>query len=229
MKTSVIIPVLNEEQHIGRLVSYLKGIGAPYDPEIIVVDGGSTDKTVERAQDAGAIVKVSSVKGRAHQMNLGAQHSSGELLYFVHADVWPALTCFEDITQARKKGFLIGTFRQKFDSANPLFFINSFFTRFNKLWCRGGDQTIFVDKTLFLKLEGYNEYFTIMEEYDFLERATALTPLCIIPRYTVVSTRKYQNNGWFKVMSANYTAMKMYRNRRTPDEIKLFYKQALKN
>jgi glycosyltransferase involved in cell wall biosynthesis len=78
---SVIIPTLNEEL---RIAATLKQIGAGV--EIIVVDGGSTDKTREIAEQLGAKVIISPSKGRAFQMNLGAKIAKGDILLFLHGD-----------------------------------------------------------------------------------------------------------------------------------------------
>ncbi|MEM7380208.1 MAG: glycosyltransferase, partial [Bacteroidota bacterium] len=85
---SIIIPVLNEEAHIGSLLRHLKAQPLHFVKEIIVVDGGSSDKTVAVAIKHGASV-LHSNKGRARQMNFGAKHASGDVLYFLHADTFP--------------------------------------------------------------------------------------------------------------------------------------------
>ncbi len=78
---SIIIPTLNEEL---RIAATLKQIGAGV--EIIVVDGGSTDKTREIAEQLGGKVIISPSKGRGFQMNLGAKIAKGDILLFLHGD-----------------------------------------------------------------------------------------------------------------------------------------------
>jgi glycosyltransferase involved in cell wall biosynthesis len=79
---TIIIPALNEEEHIGACIESAKKLNPV---EIIVVDGGSSDRTREVAEDAGALV-VQSPKGRGIQMNRGASVAKGEMLLFLHAD-----------------------------------------------------------------------------------------------------------------------------------------------
>src|SRR5205814_10118239 len=81
-RVSVIIPALNEERHIDAT---LRAVGPTLCHEVIVVDGGSTDSTVQRAKDAGATVLASN-PGRARQMNAGAATAKGAALLFLHAD-----------------------------------------------------------------------------------------------------------------------------------------------
>ena len=84
---SVIIPVYNEEGVIGKTVRYLKDVsGHDRIREIIVVDGGSSDNSVNEAEKEGARVIESARKGRAAQMNEGARMAEGDILYFVHAE-----------------------------------------------------------------------------------------------------------------------------------------------
>ena len=80
-------------------------------------------------------------------MNEAAAIAKGDVLYFVHADTIVTKSFYADIQKAIAEGFEMGCYRYKFDQyKNPLLYINSFFTRFPMLWCRGGDQTLFVKK-----------------------------------------------------------------------------------
>src|SRR5258708_535084 len=83
MKISAIIPTLNEERHLAKLISSIKKQAGDF--EIIVPDGGSTDRTVKIAQSGDATV-VKSRAGRAVQMNAGAKCARGDVLLFLHAD-----------------------------------------------------------------------------------------------------------------------------------------------
>ena len=79
---SIIIPVLNEEAYIKKVLeSIAKNASKERVAEILVVDGGSADNTILEASSFGARV-ISSKKGRAAQMNLGANIASGDILYF---------------------------------------------------------------------------------------------------------------------------------------------------
>ena len=227
MKISIIIPTYNEEENIEKLISYLGCIAQKNAIEIIVADGGSTDNTLQLAQIITAKATVSTIKGRAGQMNHGVHYATGDVLYFVHADSRPPLTYFTDIENALAKGYNCGSYRSQFDSNNYLLKINAFFTRFNVLFCRGGDQTIFVTKALFEKVGGYNNEMLIMEDYDFLARIRKQGKFKLFNKPTVFSARKYDENSWLKVQMANLKIVRMYKKGKTQQQMLATYKRML--
>ena len=83
-RLSIIIPVLNEERSLARILSAFESWERTTS-EIIVVDGGSADRTLDVAGDYSCTV-ISAAKGRASQMNAGANYATGEILLFLHAD-----------------------------------------------------------------------------------------------------------------------------------------------
>jgi len=228
MQISVIIPTLNEQKNIEYLVPFLKKNGGSTIAEIIVADGGSEDNTVESAKRAGAIVFTSSVQSRAAQMNFGARHASGEILYFIHADVKLIPSFVTDIKLSAEAGFHSGCYRYVFDSAKTMLRINSYCTRFNGIMCRGGDQTLFVLKSTFDTLGGFNEKFSIMEDYDFIIRLRRNFSFRIIPKNVVVSARKYETNSWLRVQAANLTIFIMFFLKHPPEKMKTLYKKMLR-
>src|SRR5262249_22674099 len=83
-RLSIIVPVLNEEARISAQLAALIGLSGV--DEIIVVDGGSGDRTTQFAAAAGCCV-VTAPRGRGTQMNAGAVAASGDILLFLHVDV----------------------------------------------------------------------------------------------------------------------------------------------
>ena len=223
MLLSIIIPTLNEEKYLGNLLQFLRKQTDPLNTEIIVIDGGSSDHTVQIAHKYEVIILNTPVSCRAVQMNIGVKNAKGKILYFVHADVLPPERFSQDIINAFAAGKKIGMYRQKFDGGPIMLKINSYFTRFNLLWCRGGDQTLFVCKKLFDSLKGFDESFVIMEEYDFIRRAIKKEKLHIFDKYTTVSTRKYNTNSYLKVLLANRKAFSLYLSGSDPKVIKKTY------
>ena len=210
MDISIIIPTYNEEDHIGPLVAHLWQNSQGLVREIVVVDGGSQDKTLKLAAAAGARAYAGPRKGRAAQMNYGASLVQGEILYFVHADSLPPASYVQDILDAIQAGYPLGCFRFRFNSDKLLLRINSYCTRFDRIMCRGGDQTLFLLRSLYEELEGYKDDYLIMEEYDLILRARKKYPFRIIPKDVMVSARKYDHNGYFRVNLANLTVFMMF-------------------
>jgi hypothetical protein len=170
---------------------------------------------------------VSPVKGRAGQMNYAVEQAKGGVFYFVHADSLPIPTFQNDIQNAIENGFDCGSFLTRFDSDRFILKINAFFTRFNYLFFRGGDQTIFITKSLWKKVGDYKEEMLIMEDYDFLERIWNAGKFKLIPKTTLISARKYDENSWLTVQLANLKVVKMYKNGASQSDMITTYKQML--
>jgi len=233
MKISIIIPVVNEASYIGRLLDRLLVEQQSTTPgfsilEIIVVDGASEDASVEIAKSKGAKIEHSSIRRRSIQLNLGAQSAQGDILYFVHSDTLPPLGFVKDIEDSISAGYRMGCYRFQFDSDKWYLRINSFFTRFDFPWCRGGDQTLFVFKQDFMALGMFNEECLIMEEYEYLKKARKLYKFKIIPRDVMVSARKYDRNSWWTVQQANRKVFQGWSSGVEQSKLLEFYRNALR-
>ncbi|MEZ4859084.1 MAG: TIGR04283 family arsenosugar biosynthesis glycosyltransferase [Flavobacteriaceae bacterium] len=200
---SMIIPVLNEASTIVLLLNDIYNKASLQNiSEIIIVDGGSNDNTLALAKTFSEklpLVFLTSEKGRAKQMNLGAQNASGNIFYFLHADTLLPNKFDHQIIYEIKKGNPAGCFRMKFDSSHPILKLSQWFTRFNFKSCRGGDQTLFVTKEIFEKLNGYNEAFTIYEDCEFINRIYDNFCFIVIKDYVITSARRYKNKGTLKL------------------------------
>lgn len=210
MIVSIIIPTYNEEENILQLLNYLKDNSDDRLAEIIVVDGGSRDQTVHIVKEAGFTCTISEKRGRAAQMNCGYKMSKGNLLYFIHADTKPPASYLDDLYHAMIEGYSAGCYRFRFDSDDLLLSINSYFTRFDRIMCRGGDQTLFITRKLFENLGAYQEDFMIMEEYNLIQKIQKAALFKIIPKDVIVSARKYEKNHYLKVNFANLVLFMMY-------------------
>ncbi len=227
-KISIIIPTYNEAENIVALITYLKNSTNNSIAEIIVSDGGSTDDTVSLSKATGAITFTSPQKGRAAQMNYGASKSSGDILYFVHADTFPPTSFAADIIEAVKNNFDCGRYKTKFNSKKWIYKFNAFFTRFDWFICYGGDQTFFITQKLFTDLGGFNQTMQIMEEYDFTIRAKQKGRYKIFSKTTLISTRKYEGRSWWQVQMANTKAIQLFKRGASQNEIINTYKKMLR-
>ncbi len=227
MKVSLIIPTLNEEKNIEKLLLHLNTIQNISSHEIIVADGMSTDNTTQIASSLGAIICNTNIQNRGAQMNRGVEAATGDIYYFVHADTLPPITCVHDVVKKVSQGAKVGCFRFRFDSNHLLLKVNSYFTRFDKIWCRGGDQSLFVEKSFFESMSGYDESYHIMEDFEFITRAKKQTQFTIIPKDVLVSARKYDHNGYFKVQLANLVAIRKFSKGESSIQILNTYRRML--
>ena len=225
---SIVIPTFNEADTIVTLIQYLKNNGGNSIADIIVADAGSTDKTLQLAEQAGATAVLSPVKGRAAQMNYGASLASGSILYFIHADTFPPISFVADIEKSIKEGYSFGRYQTKFDSNKVILRLNAFFTRFDWFMCYGGDQTLFMEKKLFETIGGFDMSMHIMEDYEIVERAKRAGKYKILAGKALVSARKYDTNSWITVQKANYTIVQLYKKGASQDTMVNKYKALLR-
>ncbi|PXX31594.1 TIGR04283 family arsenosugar biosynthesis glycosyltransferase [Arenibacter sp. ARW7G5Y1] len=196
---SIIIPTLNEAAQIGNLLAYLKANSSPGNiKEIIVVDGGSTDGTPRLAKTLGAKT-ITSERGRAKQMNKGAELATGHVLYFLHADTYPPKNFDLYILKAIHRNMSSGCFRMKFDTSKNFLRFFAWFSRINSRLCRGGDQSLFISKTLFHRSGGFNEEYIIYEDTEFISRLYKISKFQVLPQHVVTSARKYEQIGTLKL------------------------------
>ena len=194
-RISIIIPVLNEEDAILKVLQYLRQNCTPnLIREILVVDGGSEDNTVKIARDFGVAV-IHSPKGRAKQMNLGAKNAKGEIFYFLHVDTLPPKDFDKSIIIAVGEHHNAGCFQMRFDSNSRFLKFFAWFSRVNHRICRGGDQSLFITKELFFKAKGFNEDYIVYEDNEFISRLYKKTYFKILPQRVKTSARRYEERG----------------------------------
>ena len=228
IKISIIIPTLNESINLKELLPSLLENGGDLIQEIIISDAGSTDSTISTAREFGAVIVQCKKKSRAHQINSGIKVANGGIFYIVHADCRPAINYSKDILENYFLGKEAGCYRYSFDSDRFLLKINSWFTRFNGIFAGGGDQTLYITRNLFERLGGFDEKFTIMEDFDLTRRIKKISDFRVIPKEIKVSARKYEVNGWLKVQFANLAAFTLFLLKIPPDSIKSLYCNLLK-
>jgi len=195
MKLSIVIPTLNEASHIESLLAQLSDENV----ELIVVDGGSDDQTVQRASVHAKLVYSST--GRAVQMNAGAAAASGDWLWFLHSDTQlsqPLNAYVDEITQSSS---VWGRFNVRLDDARFMFRVierlmnaRSCFTS-----VATGDQGLFVDRRLFDELGGYPE-LPLMEDVALSKRLRKVMPVNCSTLSLITSARRWQQRGVLKTI-----------------------------
>lgn len=206
---SIILPTCNEEAIIARSLECLLAITKKSEGIEIIVSDASTDSTPDILSGFPVII-CHSAKGRATQMNSAARLAHGDMLYFLHADTRPPETFIEDIRSAAADGKKAGCFRMSFDDNHPLMSLFGWFTRFPLLICRGGDQSLFIDKTVFWGIGGFDEAMLIMEDYDIITRIEQREQFHILETEVTTSARKYHRNGIIPLQISFGTMHLMY-------------------
>lgn len=224
---SIIIPTLNEEFHIEQLLKRLSQNHPKIHTNILVVDAGSEDQTKRIVKEHGVRIIHSEKKNRAFQMNLGATASASSILYFVHADTLPPIDYQDQIAHSIHKEFSAGCFPLHFRSNIHLLKLNNWCSTLPFLWCRGGDQSLYITRRCWESLGPFPEV-DIMEEYILL-RKIFRSPFRfdIMPSRIEVSDRKYHENNYFNVQYVNFMAFRMFVKGKDPEKIKAYYRQSL--
>lgn len=195
---SIIIPTYNEEENLKKLLSYLLEFGEG-SIEIILVDASSKDQTVSVSKGFGASVLESTKKGRAYQMNLGASIAKGDILYFLHADSIPPKTYYWDIVSAYNMGYCSGCFRLEYKEKHWWLNINSWYKSFSFRFLRFGDQSLFVDRSIFQTISGFDESRLIMEDQEIVYRITKHCRFIVLKGRILTSARKFIEHGVWRL------------------------------
>jgi len=199
-KISIIIPVLNESDTIGSLITHLINNASPSNiSDIIIVDGGSTDGSQDIITSYKNVRLINSDKGRAKQMNLGTKQAKGDILYFLHADSFPPKDYDKFILKEFNNGNKAGCFRMQFDSNHWWLRLASWLTQFSWRACRGGDQSQFISRKLFDTIGGYDENYIIYEDNILINELYKRHEFVVINNKIRTSARLYKKTGVWKV------------------------------
>ncbi len=198
---SVIIPALNEAEHIGATVATAME-GNPC--EIIVVDGGSRDRTVHQAREAGATV-LSSQPGRARQMNAGGSAATGNALLFLHADTSLPPGYASYISEClRGPRIAAGAFRFAIAQSFPGRRFIEWTTNLRSRWRQMpyGDQGLFMRRSICEELGGFAA-MPILEDYDLVRRLRRRGRVVTVESAVQTSGRRWQRLGLVRTTLIN--------------------------
>ena len=199
MRTLVVVPVLNETAALSHqldALDALRSMGA----QVLLVDGGSTDGTVQLARDAGFDV-LASVRGRAQQMNAGARAASSDLLVFLHVDTRLPDGALHLIGHHlnSKRGW--GRFDVRIVGHSPWLKVISFCMNWRSrlTGIATGDQTFFMTRDIFEKVGGFPEQ-PLMEDIEMSKRLKRLSPPVCLSNRAETSGRRWEKRGVWKTI-----------------------------
>ena len=223
LSISIIIPTLNEAGDIGQT---LARIPRSEKVEILVVDGGSSDNTVEIAKTSGARV-LTAAPSKAGQMNAGAAEAAGDVFLFLHADTWlpPNFAAKVRAAVSRQKN-QAGAFTLGINSAaRRIKFIEYMANRRARLFkLPYGDQALFVHRDMFFEIGGFPEY-PIMEDFEFVRRLKKKTKITILPESVETSPRRWHNFGVIKTWLVNQIILGAYFIGISPHRLAFWYRR----
>ncbi len=221
MNISVIIPALNEDRGILACLDSVNKQSGEF--ELLVVDGGSVDGTVEAVRPHARVVH--SGRGRAVQMNSGARASTGEVLLFLHADSHLPARAFPLLEQVLADSRIVGgTFRLRFNSEKFLLRLIAFFSRFKFRYFHYGDQGIFVRRQVFEQLNGFAE-IPFMEDVDFLQRLHRVGRVTLVNQPITTSARRFLERGIIRQQVMNIILVIFYLLGARPENLKKWYEK----
>jgi len=196
-KISIIIPTNNEAKNLPLLLSDLSSIQK--DVEIIIVDCGSGDKTIDIANIYGAKVYQSEERNRGLQLDIGAKNSKGDWLIFLHADTRLTHDWFRKINSVLKGGInYIYYFKFKINNKKIIFRVLEILVNFRCKYFKQpyGDQGLIIHRTTYFKNNGFRK-IPIMEDVDFLRRLNNKKDLKQLNLPIFISSRKWEKTNIF--------------------------------
>jgi rSAM/selenodomain-associated transferase 2 len=226
-KISIIIPVLHESGEINNTIEHLNGLikAARISAEFIVVDGDPAGKTIAALKDKSVITAVGK-KGRASQMNRGAELAGGEILLFLHADTRLPDDGLNLIVAAREEqsgkagafDLAIASDRRIFRLIETMANLRSHLTKIPY-----GDQALFFNSDYFRALGGFADV-PLMEDVEIMRRIKKRGDKIVFLRQTVrTSPRRWEKEGVWKCTLRNWSLISLYIAGVHPRRLAKFY------
>ena len=196
-KISIIIPTINEANNLPLLLSDLSSIHK--EGEIIIVDCGSEDKTIDIANIYGSKVFISKERNRGLQLDTGAKNSKGEWLIFLHADTRLTHDWFKKINSFLKGNKnIIYYFEFKINHKKIIYRVLEILVNIRSKFFKQpyGDQGLIIHRTIYFKNNGFRK-IPLMEDVDFLSRLNNKKDLKQLNSPIFLSSRKWERTNIF--------------------------------
>jgi rSAM/selenodomain-associated transferase 2 len=194
MQISVVVPTLNEENSLAATLAALKSLKNI--SEIIVVDGGSSDKTLEIARKFDAKI-IETKRGRGWQLSVGAKAASGDVFWFLHADTLPPANADKQILIALKDEKTVGgNFEIRFDGeSSGARFLTWFYPKLRLLDLCYGDSAFFVRREFYQKASGFAD-LPLFEDVGFYQRLKKHGRFVHLKANVASSSRRFEKRNF---------------------------------
>lgn len=223
MRLAIIIPTLDEEPSLRRTLPLALAAA----DEVVVSDGGSTDRTLEIARELGART-VSGPPNRGGQLNRGAEAVDSDVLLFLHADTLLPGEAGRAVRDAVAGGAVGGAFLIRFDRDGFLYRLGSRVVnwRTRRVFMPLGDQAQFATREAFRELGGYREW-PILEDLDFarrMRRRWSRDRLAVLPDPVVTSARRFARQGPVRTVLTNWLIWLLFLLGTSPHRLARLYR-----
>jgi rSAM/selenodomain-associated transferase 2 len=221
---SIIVPALNEASGIAATLRRARQPGVR---EIIVVDGGSTDHTRALAQELADVV-CSAPRGRARQMNGGAERAAGDILLFLHADTLLPAGFVTAVTAAcHLPGVVGGRFDVELLPSSPLLRLTANLINWRSRLSRiaTGDQAMFVRRDVFERMGGYAN-IPLMEDVELSRRLKRAGHIACLRQRVASSARRWQKDGVVRTILLMWALRALYFAGVSPVRLRRLYDDA---
>ena len=223
---SIIIPVLNEVGTIAKIISTAQ---TGKNVEIIIVDGGSNDGTIEVVKSLD-VKLIYSLPGRSVQMNFGAKLATGNILLFLHGDTFLPLNFDELLREIiAKPNIIAGAFELGIRGRKRSLRIVEIMVNWRSRYLQMpyGDQGIFLSAKVFEEVGGFPE-IPIMEDFELIRKLKKRGQIAISSKPVLTSGRRWQQLGIFKTTLINQLVIIAYFLGVSPKRLGEWYRSHMK-
>ena len=224
---SVVVPVLNEARHLPFLLADLQRW--PDALQIVVVDGGSTDKTIQVAHQGGAQVVQSPVQGRGQQLQRGLQLSQHSWLMVLHADSrlsqhWgDHVQRVLSMARGRQQAW---AFDFRVDQRRPMLKLLEWCVALRSRWGQMpyGDQGLLIHRSLYERVGGYRS-LALMEDVDLIQRLQQISRIGALGCALTTSARRWNHRGVLNQAWSNARLRRRWKNGEDAEQLIRIYRR----
>ncbi|WP_194334947.1 TIGR04283 family arsenosugar biosynthesis glycosyltransferase [Mariprofundus sp. KV] len=224
LTVAVIVPLFNEYRILPQMIKQLQQLGAD---ELIVVDGGSDDGTLELLQQSG-LRWISSEAGRARQMNAGAEQCESDILFFMHADTIISSTHVLAVKEVMvSPEYVGGRFDVRLSGTHPAFALIGWMINLRSRLSRisTGDQCQFVRRKSFEKIGGFAD-LPLMEDVALSRVLKREGKIACLRQKVITSSRRWERSGILRTVLLMWKLRLLFWLGWPADQLALIYRQA---